>query len=162
MLSVITKILASVIALVCIVIGEKLKQRGIDTGNSASEVWGYSLQIATAIVGAAYKWYLERKQPPKDASQSYVYKGQQLIALLCLLPLLSILAGCKYMQPPQQGYVTGDRATFEAVSPEYRSYVSNDANLSISEQQRRYRTLETWRLRIESAERAIAATQPSQ
>lgn len=159
MLSVITKIIASILGALCILAGQKLKNHGIDTGDLFTELAGYSMQIAAIAVGAAYKWYLERKQPPKSgAPEPGIWKGQQL---LILLPLLLVMGGCQWISPPNELYVKADRATFEAIAPEYRGYVEKDLSLTIDQQQRRYRTIETWRLRIESGERAISSTQPS-
>lgn len=60
-----------------------------------------------------------------------------------------LLAGCT----PGQTYVQADRATYEAVAPEYRTYVESDSTLSLDQQQRRIRTLETWELRTRAATR---------
>ena len=91
-----------------------------------------------------------------------------LIGALLLSPLLAHCAGCRQLgtvlgPSPSATYVAADRATFEAVAPEYASYVHNDASLDEDERARRDRTVETWRLRIESAERgkrSDEATEP--
>ena len=78
-------------------------------------------------------------------------------ALLLALLLLSPSGGCQALrntvgQTPAAAYVAADRATFEAVAPEYATYVASDARLDEEERARRERTVQTWRIRIESAE----------
>jgi hypothetical protein len=84
--------------------------------------------------------------------------------LLCLvlLPALLGAGGCHgQLVSPDQAYVAADRATFEAVAPEYRQYVAADALLGPEQKARRDRTLATWELRIVEGERANApATVP--
>ena len=53
--------------------------------------------------------------------------------------------------PPRSS--AADRATYDAVAPEYAAYVANDATLSDEQRARRDRTVQTWRLRLETAER---------
>jgi len=75
-------------------------------------------------------------------------------AALLLLPaaLLSHAAGCASLESPAAAYVAADRATYEAVAPEYAQYVSADPSLDDEQRQRRGRTLETWRQRVEAGE----------
>ena len=54
------------------------------------------------------------------------------------------------------GYVAADRATFDAITPEYARYVETDDALSIDQKARRQRTVQTWRLRLRQAEAADA------
>ena len=71
-------------------------------------------------------------------------------------------AGCGALgRSPSQAYVAADRATYEAVAPEYATYVNDDATLDDDQRARRVRTVETWRLRIESAERAAGGRPPA-
>lgn len=49
-------------------------------------------------------------------------------------------------------YVAADRATFKAIATEYRAYVEADPAMSTADKQRRIRTIETWRIRLEKAE----------
>ena len=70
--------------------------------------------------------------------------------ILLLLPL-SQSTGCSALTLPSADYVAADRATYEAVAPEYAQYVHSDASLDDEQRARRSRTIDTWRLRIESA-----------
>jgi hypothetical protein len=63
------------------------------------------------------------------------------------LILMACLQGCR----TSGEYLRADRATFEAISPEYRRYVEADPALSSEEKARRLRTVETWRLRLDKA-----------
>lgn len=58
-----------------------------------------------------------------------------------LLPFL-LLAGC--VLPPTEA----ERATFDAVAPEYRAYVEADATLAPDAKQRRLDTVQTWAIRV--------------
>lgn len=55
-------------------------------------------------------------------------------------------------------YVQADRATYEAIAPEYLRYVQADSALDAEERIRRERTLTTWRLRLEQAEKPVEVT----
>jgi hypothetical protein len=48
----------------------------------------------------------------------------------------------------QAGPSPADVATYEAIAPEYRAYVTADPALGNEEKTRRFTTLETWRLRV--------------
>ncbi len=50
-------------------------------------------------------------------------------------------------------YVKADRATFDAIAPEYRAYVHADPILSEAEEQRRERTLSAWEARLSEMEK---------
>jgi hypothetical protein len=63
---------------------------------------------------------------------------------LCCLLLVSCGAA------PQ--YVTADRATFEAVAPEYLKYVDADPALDVSARESRHLTVLTWEMRLKAAE----------
>lgn len=60
----------------------------------------------------------------------------------------AMTAGCV----PASPYVAADRATFDAIAPEYASYVAADDRLDDEQKTRRQRTVDTWRLRVERAE----------
>jgi hypothetical protein len=62
---------------------------------------------------------------------------------------------------PTGGYVAADRATYDAVAPEYAAYVTADATLTPEQRQRRQRTLAAWKLRIESTQ-ATPTTAPAE
>lgn len=161
MLSVVTKILASAIGLFILWAGQKLKEKGIDTGDLTTESAGYGLQAAAFITGVVYKIWLHYQPPPKGdgaASDPALWKGRQMIILLCLMPLLAAMAGCESLKNVSAAYVNADRLTYEAIAPEYREYVANDPGLTPEQQQRRYRTIDTWKLRWESGVRAQQAT----
>lgn len=66
---------------------------------------------------------------------------------------LLVLSGCSGLN---DAYLRADRATFDAVAPEYRSYVERDAQLDANERQRRLDTLTTWELRLQAAEEDLA------
>jgi hypothetical protein len=52
-------------------------------------------------------------------------------------------------------YVAADKATFEAISPEYLEYLQKDAALDDEQKERRKNLVETWRMRIEGAEQSV-------
>lgn len=61
---------------------------------------------------------------------------------------LVLMAGCS----PGAGYVAADRATFEAVSPEYLKYLAEDGSLDEDQVTRRRATVGAWQARLEQAE----------
>jgi hypothetical protein len=67
-----------------------------------------------------------------------------------LLILLVISCGCTL----QGAYVAADKATFDAVAPEYRAYVVADQKLSPEQKKRRGRTLTAWEARIAEGEKS--------
>jgi hypothetical protein len=74
-------------------------------------------------------------------------------ALLALGALAaSSSGGCAALTGPGGPYVAADRATFDAVAPEYRAYVDHDPALDAEQRQRRHRTIDLWRLRIDDAQ----------
>jgi len=54
----------------------------------------------------------------------------------------------------QKDYVAADRATYEALGPKYLEYVRTDPRLDDGGKKRRARTITTWRLRLEQAEKS--------
>lgn len=83
---------------------------------------------------------------PTPANRAYTaFMG----LVFCLLAALSAV-GCAGV--PKE-YVNADRATFEAVAPDFVEYVENDPDLSANQKRVRKSTIETWRIRIEAAER---------
>jgi hypothetical protein len=67
------------------------------------------------------------------------------------------LAGCPALD---RRYVAAERATHDAVAPEYRQYVEQDPALSAEQQARRQRTLEAWAARLDEAERGLGQEDP--
>jgi hypothetical protein len=77
---------------------------------------------------------------------------------LCLLGLVIGLTvpGCAATGDIiQADYVQADRATYDAVSGEYLDYVGADQSIDSDERKRRERTVTTWRLRLEQAEKPV-------
>jgi len=60
---------------------------------------------------------------------------------------LSLVASCS---PPAE-YVSADMDTYKAISPEYLNYVQADPGLSMDQKDRRIRTVDAWRIRVEQA-----------
>lgn len=67
--------------------------------------------------------------------------------LICLLSV-TILAGCAGV--PKQ-YLRADRATYNAIAPEYRAYIRGDEKLSELQRAIRLETVTTWKARINAA-----------
>lgn len=55
--------------------------------------------------------------------------------------LLLVLAACG---TPPKLFVEAERATYDAIAPEYRAYVAADQSLTELEKQRRQNTLSRW------------------
>jgi len=69
---------------------------------------------------------------------------------ILLVTFLAIAAaGCNL----QKEYVKADRLTYEAIAPEYEAYVAADPKLSIEQKERHLRTVLSWKLRIDKAEK---------
>ena len=62
------------------------------------------------------------------------------------------LVGCA---APAEKYVEADRATFESVAPKFLRYVRADEELDEVEREVRELVIETWRARIEAAEKEL-------
>jgi len=56
---------------------------------------------------------------------------------------------------PPAVYTKADRATFDSIAPEYRDYVLGDASLSQPARDLRLLNVETWRKRLEAAEKVV-------
>lgn len=90
------------------------------------------------------------------------------ILTLCLL----FVGGCSSLKwpdgspvipgngSPAAAYVAADKATYNAVAPEYWEYVKADPKLVQDQKDRRLRTLKTWELRIKSAQES-GTTEPA-
>lgn len=86
-------------------------------------------------------------KPPPEIEKADKPIKQIGSACAVLLLFLSMSTACV-----SKAYVAADRATFEAVAPEYRAYVEQDSVLDGAQKERRFRTLETWLVRLEAAE----------
>ena len=72
-------------------------------------------------------------------------------ALVSLLIQLTQCTGCSALQLPTPNYIAADRATYQAVAPEYAAYVHADPALDDEQRERRDRTIATWDARIRAA-----------
>lgn len=70
-------------------------------------------------------------------------------ACVAMLTLMVSAIGCR----PDRAYIAADRATYDAVAPEYRTYVDSDSTLTPEQRDRRHRTLDTWDIRLRAATR---------
>lgn len=57
-----------------------------------------------------------------------------------------------------EAYARADRATYDAVAPEYAGYVASDPKLTVEQRERRNRTVALWRLRVQDEERRAQPT----
>ncbi|MEO0479589.1 MAG: hypothetical protein AAF196_08925 [Planctomycetota bacterium] len=55
-------------------------------------------------------------------------------------------------ESPRASYVDADRATFDAIAPNYRIYVQADTSLTASDVQSELDLVRTWEKRIEAEE----------
>lgn len=78
------------------------------------------------------------------------------LRMLCLLPLFAF-AGCAALtSSAPESWVRADKATHDAIAPEYVEYVDKDASLDQAGKDRRHRTLQTWQDRITEHEQTLA------
>ncbi len=61
---------------------------------------------------------------------------------------VALFSGCTIAP----SYVKADRATYNAIAPEYRAYVDADPKLDQSEKTRRRGTLQSWDARLSEEE----------
>jgi hypothetical protein len=69
--------------------------------------------------------------------------------------LIFAAAGCASQVPAD--WVAADRATKQAIAPEYEAYVDADATLTAEQKQRRHNTVATWESRLAEHEAAVKA-----
>ena len=135
---------------------------------------GWPLPLAALLGGAAALYGRVRatrrialaappRLAPSLAAQDWRMNAAAPLAL-ALAPLLAAgAAGCGAaggaLSSPSAAYVAADRATFQAVAPEYAAYVDADPALAEDERARRGRTIETWRLRVEAGEGATGKSE---
>ena len=128
-------------------------------GTLSGNVWILLAQAITsaATAGGFVEWWRSLDKPSDASAAAYEarylsteqmrrtsgYKGTLSILLVGLLAV--VCSGCVGQ------YVEADRATFDAIAPEYLGYVENDTRLTPDQVARRQRTVETWRMRIEAS-----------
>jgi hypothetical protein len=109
----------------------------------------YGRLRASRRIGAAPPPPSPSPPPPPPPNSSSPGGATRVVLLLALLlPATIPLGGCA---APSDAYVAADRATFDAVAPEYAAYVAADPLLGPAERERRGRTLEAWLARIGAA-----------
>lgn len=71
-----------------------------------------------------------------------------------LLPFaaLALLSSCNGISVAG-AYLAADRATFDALAPEYERYVQTDEHLDDASKASRIRLLTTWKMRLEANEK---------
>lgn len=77
-------------------------------------------------------------------------KGYFTLLGFCLTAAF-VVTGCGSIA---KEYVGADRQTYEAIAPEYQKYVDADPALDADAKALRKATLESWRYRLEQAEKA--------
>lgn len=82
-----------------------------------------------------------------DYAGNCLWVGGAFLAAFMFLFALG-LSGCV---TPDQLYVEADRLTYEAVAPEYGAYLDADTKLSDKQKDRRHKTLESWKHRLDEA-----------
>ena len=142
-------VLASVLALFKIRLDEQLQ----------ADLRDWLLAAATLAGGAAALWGRLRAsrriltpQTTETHPQNWRMNAMLPFAPILLLLPLSQSPGCSALHPPTPDYVAADRATYQAVAPEYAEYVEADPALDEEERDRRARTLDTWDARLRAAE----------
>lgn len=79
---------------------------------------------------------------------------KKLIPALLLIPFFTGCAALTSSAP--ESWVRADRATHDAIAPEYSAYVDADASLDQPGKDRRHRTLTTWEKRLAEHEATLA------
>jgi len=68
---------------------------------------------------------------------------------LLSLAALSLLSSCSGLSV-SNAYLEADKMTYEAIAPDYRTYVEDDANLDEAAKAARIRLLNSWKMRLEA------------
>lgn len=88
----------------------------------------------------------------------------RLVSLTITCLTLLFLCSCSHLQPPHAAYVAGDRATFNVIDPVIRNLAdgdpTNDPDLTGANSSGLLVMMDSWRLRLESAETAITNAKP--
>lgn len=66
-----------------------------------------------------------------------------------LLLVLCLLAGCNLG-------LEADRATYDAIAPEYVAYVDSDATLTPEQKERRHETVRSWEAKLKKGDDGVA------
>jgi hypothetical protein len=66
------------------------------------------------------------------------------LTLIGIVALCLSAGGCAL----NKDYVKADKATFDAIAPEYLRYIDLDTTLDKEQKDRRHRTVDSWNLRI--------------
>ena len=147
----IVSVLASVLALFRVHLDTQLQSDLRDALLAAAALFG----------GAAALWGRLRAsrrilspQTTETRPQDWRMNAALPFALAWLLLPLTQSTGCSSLHPPTPDYVAADRATYNAIAPEYSQYVHADPALDDDEKARRDRTLATWDARLRAAEGA--------
>lgn len=80
------------------------------------------------------------------------------MARILIAACLLLLSACG--SAPTVLDVTADRATYDAVAPEYLGYVDLDTALTAEQRKLRHDTVATWDLRLRKREAALATEVP--
>jgi hypothetical protein len=117
------------------------------------------LLAAATLAGGAAALYGRLRASRRILSPATTETRPQDWRMNALLPFAPILllfpltqcTGCSALQPPTPDYVAADRATYQAIAPEYAAYVHADPALDEEQRERRDRTLASWDARIRAA-----------
>lgn len=82
--------------------------------------------------------------------KSYSRKIKFALIMACAIAV-GVISGCATIPAV---YVAADRATYNAIAPEYLEYVTQDGTYSPEQKELRRLTIESWERRIKAAEEA--------
>jgi hypothetical protein len=118
------------------------------------DVRQWVLSLVTLIGGGVALWGRLRAtrriaggKPIRAATLGMIFIGTSALAISC--------SGCATTL--DGAFARADRATYDAVAPEYAAYVAGDPKLTAEQRERRHRTVELWRLRVEDEQRRAHA-----
>jgi hypothetical protein len=109
------------------------------------------LSLVTLVGGGVARWGRIRAtrrigKPPAAAAAA-------LLVLVSLGTGVLALSSSGCATTHDDSCARADRATYDAVAPEYAAYVAADPKLTAEQRDRRNRTVEMWKLRLEDEER---------
>lgn len=114
------------------------------------------LEVIAGVIGtlAALVGGWKAAQPLAWSDQHVTKTMKTLLPLMLLLPLF---AGCAALtSSAPESWVRADRATHDAVAPEYLRYVDNDPAKTQEQKDSRHLTVETWDRRLTEHETSLA------